>query len=38
LLTALVEGPSPERMVHSAGDTAMQPDQTMTRGVFALVP
>jgi glycogen operon protein len=36
LLTALVQAASPERAVHSAGDSAMQPDQTMTRGMRSL--
>ena len=38
LLTATVEAPTPERAVHSAGDTAMQPGQSMTKSVRALVP
>jgi hypothetical protein len=32
LLTAVVEAPSPERGLHSVVDSAVQPDQTMTRG------
>ena len=38
LLTAVVEAPSPERGLHSAGDSAMQPDQTMAKGLRALLP
>ena len=37
LLTAVLEAPSPGA-VHTAGDTAMQPDQTVARGVRALTP
>jgi isoamylase len=38
LLTAAVEAPTPERAVHTVGDTAMQPDQTMGKSVRALLP
>jgi len=36
LLTAVVEAASPTGVVHNAGDTAMQPDQTVMRRVRAV--
>ncbi len=36
LLTAVVEAASPEGGLHTAGDSAMQPDQTVAKGVRTL--